>query len=126
MSVSGNYAGGVERPLPTRLTGTGATDVVTANDSSGVVSSFSLANETGSDVVVAVHYFDGTTDFLIFRRSVPATDTIIISDLPIRLYGGDKLKATAASGNAITVTPIIMRSHANEVSNASNGAGLGR
>jgi hypothetical protein len=99
---------------------------VTATDSSGILSSFSLANETGSAVIVAMHYFDGTTDFLMFRRSVPATDTIIISDLPIRLYSGDKIKATAASGNAITVTPIMMRSHANEVANASNGAGLGR
>ena len=126
MSVSGNYSGGVARPIPVRLTSTSATDIVTATDRSDVVSSFSLANETGSAVVVALHYYDGATDFLIFRRSIPATDTVIVSDLPIRLYPGDKFKATAASANAITVTPILIRSHPNEAAYAPNGAGFGR
>jgi hypothetical protein len=126
MSVSGNYSGGIVRPIPVRLTTTNATDIVTATDSSDVISSFSLANETGSAVVVDCHYNNGSTDFLVFRRSVPATDTVIISDLPIRLYSGDKFKVTAATGNAITVTPFIVRSHPNEAAHAPNGLGVNR
>lgn len=120
MSVSGNYIGGVARPFPARLTTTNATDIVVATDHSEIIASFSLANETGSAVVAACHYYDGTTDFLVFRRSVPANDTVIVSDIPLRLYSGDKFKVTAASANAITVTPINIRSHPNEVNLLAN------
>tara|TARA_R110002110_G_scaffold37601_4_gene124036 strand:- start:770 stop:1156 length:387 start_codon:yes stop_codon:yes gene_type:complete len=115
VSVSGNFLGGVPRPLPIRLTTTNSTDIVTATGKDEILASFSLANETGSAVVVACHYYDGATDFLVFRRSVPGSDTVIVSDIPLRLYTGDKFKVTAAIGNAITVTPIIIRSHPNQV-----------
>lgn len=123
MSVSGNYAGGVARPSPVRLTTTSQTDVVTGFDSASVVAAFSLANETASAVTVDCHYFNGTTNFLVFRRSVPAADTVIVSEIPLRLYINDKFKVTAATSNAITVTPILIRSHPNEAAYAPSGAG---
>lgn len=126
MSVNGNYSGGMPRPKPIRLTTTNQTDIVTGYDKGDVLAAFSLANETGLAVVVDCHYYDGTTNFLVFRRSVPATDTVIVSEIPIRFYSGDKFKVTASTGNAITVTPIIIRSHPNEVAYAQSGAGVGR
>jgi len=115
MSVSLIYEGGIQAAAPVRLTTTSATDIVTAPtaDNTIIISSFSLANETGSAVQMSVHYYDGTTDFLWFARSVPANDTIIVCEIPMRLRGGQKMKATAATGNAITVTPIVTRLHKN-------------
>ena len=126
MSISGNYKGGISRPFPVRLTTTSATDIVTGYDSSQIIAGFSLANETGSPVVVACHYFDGATDFLVFRRSVPATDTVVVSDIPLRLHSGAKFKATAATGNAITVTPVVLENHPNEIADGTGRAGVGR
>ena len=105
MSINGNYAGGVIRPLPVRLTALNATDIVTGYDNSVVVDSFGLANETGTAVQMSCHYYsaDTTTSYLIFARSVPANDTVIVTDIPIRLYTGDKFTATAGTINAITV-----------------------
>lgn len=125
MSVSGNYFGGVQTPTPTRLTSTSATAVATGVDRFSVVSAWSLANETGSAVQVSLHFNDGATDFMIWRGSVAANGTTVVSDLPILLREGQSIKATAASANAITVTPIIIRSHANEPANWDRGTGRG-
>lgn len=114
MTISANYAGGIQRPMPVRLTTTSLTDIVTGVDNTATVGSWSLANETAGAVVTDCYYHDGTTDFLVFSRSVPANDTVIVSDVPLRLYSGDKFKVQAATGNAITVTPVIVTNYANE------------
>jgi hypothetical protein len=125
VSVSGNYIGGVARPKPVRLTTTNQTDIVTANDSTEILAAFSLANETTTARLVTCHYYDGTTNFLVYSGEVPVSGTLTVSDIPLRLYSGDKFKATAAAANAITVTPIIIRSHPNEVAPNANRPGIG-
>lgn len=113
MSVDVLYQGGLENPNPVRLTTTSATSVFTATDNNVTIGAFSLANETGSAVTVDVHFNDGSTDFLVFRRSVPATDTIVVDNIPLRMRNANVFKVTAATGNAITVTPIVTRNSPN-------------
>lgn len=120
MSIHGNYQGGLERPFPIRLTSTAATDITTSTDNNIAISTIALANETGGAVDVKCFYHNGTTDFLIFRRSVPAADTVIVCDVPLRLRSGDKLKIQAATADAITATAIVLRSQPNEAAYAAN------
>lgn len=114
MSVS--FPGNVEAPVPVRLTTTSLTDIYTtqADDHSSTIAAWTLANETGSAVQVGCYFYNGTTDFLWFNRSVPANDTVLVIDVPMRLRGGNKFKVQAATGNAITVNPVVIRSHPNE------------
>lgn len=114
MSIQGNYIGGLERPEMTRLTTTSATTVKSAQNGQTTIGSIGLANETGSAVVVELHYNDGTTDFLYWKEEVPANEAIKIEGLPLRLYVNDVLKATAATSNAITVYPATIVSSPNE------------
>lgn len=110
MSVDAYYQGGLENPKPVRLTTASATAIFTATDNNVTIGAFSLANETASATIVDIHFNDGSTDHLVFRRSVPADDTVIVDNLPLRLRSGNIFKATAATANRITVTPIITRS----------------
>lgn len=116
MSVNGNYAGGLERPLPTRITTTSLADAYESDASGVVIASIALANETASPVDVELYYFDGATDFLVWRDEVLGSSSIQVKDIPLRLYPDDKVKIKAATANAITVTPIVIRNHPNEQS----------
>jgi len=110
MSATFVYSGGIERPSPVRLTTTAQTAVYTATDRDTTVATFGLANETAGAVVVNAYYKDGTTSFLIWRGSIEASGATIVVDLPVRLRAGDSFEVTAASANAITVYPVIVRS----------------
>lgn len=115
MSVSGFYYGGLQVPFPVLLSNTSTTELLTATDNSTTVSSVSIGNDSGSAVQVKLYYYDGATDFLVFIRSIPANDTVVLSNMPLALRNGNKLKAQASTGNVITITPIVTRSHPNEV-----------
>lgn len=110
MSAMFVYVGGSERPNPQRLTTTGQTVVYTASDRDTTIATIGLANETGAAVVVNVYWKNGTTSYLIWRGTVAAAGASAITDLPLRMYVGDTLEVTAASANAITVTPVVVRS----------------
>lgn len=115
MSYMGTYPGAVQLPKPVRLTTTSSTDIKTATDDIELVGAISFANETGSAVAsVLCHYYDGTTDFLVFSAPIPAYSTVVMEGMPIKLKSGDKIKVTAATANAITVTPIVSRIQQNE------------
>lgn len=114
MSVHGNFLGGVEKSSPTLLTTTAQTDIYTGYDRGSVAAAIGISNEDAAGVLVKIHYFDGSSTKLIWIGTVAAQTTAIVSDIPIRLYKGDIVKATAATANKVTVTPIIIRSHANE------------
>ena len=115
MSIHGNYSGGLEPPRPVRLTDTTKADIVTAADNSVFVGAIGCANESGSAVVIKLFYFDGTSDHVIFRRQIPADDTVVLSELPVRLAANEKLKAQLETGSInVTVTPIVQRSFPNE------------
>jgi len=108
MSVNINVSGGLQKPTHVRLTTAAQTDVYTATTYGETVVAISMANETGGAVTILIEHYDGTTNWNTFRRSVPATDTLILSDFPIRMRKDDKIKATAASGNAITVSLAVV------------------
>lgn len=111
MSATYYYTGGIERANPIRLTSTAQTVVYEATDKDSVVAAFGLANETGSAVVVNVYFKDGTTSFLIWRGSIAGSEATVVNDIPLRMRSGDSLEVMAASANAITVNPVVVRSH---------------
>ena len=117
MSVHANYQGGIERSTEgLLLTGTSRTDVFTAYDNRGLVDTFSVVNNSASAVIVTLEFYDSTAAAyrIIWRKEVAANDTEVINDLPQRLYENDKIAATAATGNVITVNLVIVRSYASE------------
>jgi hypothetical protein len=115
MSTQFNYFGGVERPDPTRLTTTNATEVFAATDKETQIASVIIANETASPVRIDLEYNDGSTDYLIFASTVAANGTTVFDEALFHLYNGDSIKATAGAANALTVTPVIVRSNSSEV-----------
>lgn len=109
MSVQGTFIGTVAQPESVVLGGTSKTDIVTAADDSLTVASVSVANDTAGAVVCKLYWFKAanSTDYLFWESSVAANSTTIVSDIPIRLADGDKLKAVGASGVCITAINLV-------------------
>jgi hypothetical protein len=109
MSVSINTHGALEQPTSVRLTSTSITDIYTATNPNGTtVVAITLANETAGAVIVKIDRYDGSTNFNTFRRSVAANATEILSDFPMKLRSGHKIRATADGANAITVNCAVV------------------
>jgi hypothetical protein len=115
MSIQAIYDGPPEVALPNALSDTSLTDIYTAGDgdNSSVWTGMLIANDSGSAVSLSAYYHDGSTDHLVFKRSIPANDTEIVSGLALRLRGGYKIKAQAVTGGALTLTAIVSRTHRN-------------
>lgn len=113
MSVNILVAGGLANTTPVRLTTTTRTDIFTAQvGNSRAVSTVVgvvCSNETGGAVNILVEFYDGANSHFLFRRSVPANDTVFFSDFPKPLTGGMKIQATAGAANAITVDVAVMQ-----------------
>lgn len=111
MSITTLISGGLITPKCTYLTTTAQTDIFTAQvgRSRSTVTSIGLVNETAAAVIVLIEFFDGTSNYKVFKRSIPANDTVYVPDLPLYLQENQKIKATAATANAITVTLAIMQ-----------------
>lgn len=109
MSVQGTYIGNVAQPDSVVLGGTSKTDIVTATDNSLTTASVSFANDTGGAVICKLYWFKAanSTDYLVWTSSVPANDTEIVADIPIRLLDGDKIKAIGASGVCVTAINLM-------------------
>ena len=104
MSVNINAFGALEQPTSKLLDSTSITDVYEATNPNGTtVVAITFANQTASPVIVRLDRYNGTTNFNTWRKSVPADDTLILSDFPMKLRAGHIIRATAASANAITV-----------------------
>lgn len=112
MSVTGFFSGGIERTAPVLLSSTSSVQVYAATDRNVTIGAVAFANDDASAIVVQLYYNNGSSDFLIWKKSIPANDSASF-DYPIRLYSGDKIKATAATANKITATPVVVRSHPN-------------
>ena len=99
--------------LPVRLTTTGRTDIFTPNVGTGntrnTVVCVTCSNETAGAVNILIEYFDGVSNYYLFRRPVPANDTVFFSDHPVVLLKTHKITATAGSANAITVALAVMQ-----------------
>ena len=119
MTLDVQIHGQLEKPNPIRLTTTNSTTIVTGFDNTRMVARFSLANETGSGVLVTCHYDDGTAEHLIWSTTIAANGAEIV-EMPVRLYENDEFKVTAASANAITVKADIISNDPSVGSLASN------
>lgn len=114
MSVNLNVGGVPAPPHTTDLTTSEADIFAPSASGSPLVNvvAISVVNTTGGAVTVALYWNDGTTSKLFWRKSVPANDTVSVSDLMIPLMPGaangqsvaKKLRGLAGSGSAITVT----------------------
>lgn len=118
MSVSGTYTGGLQSPVPVRLTTSGQTVVFTATDKDTTIAAFSIANETAGAVVANVYLKRSGTSYLVWRGSIAASGATVVADMPLRLRDADTFEVTAGSGNALTVTPVVIRSHSNVTASA--------
>jgi hypothetical protein len=109
MAVLGTYAGNVDYPANVALSGTSKTDIVTAADDYATTASVSFANDTAGAIVCKLYWFKASnaTDYLIWTSSVPANDTETVSDVPIRLRQGDKIKAIGNTGVSVTVINLL-------------------
>ncbi|RVQ21827.1 hypothetical protein CN067_11895 [Sinorhizobium meliloti] len=111
MSIQGNYAGNLLQPVTINLAGTTLTDVgtVTGNMPT-VVSSFVFANPTAGAVDCSLYWYEAATatDYLLWMKSVATETTEVISDMPIRLRTGDKIKAIGAASVRVTLISMEM------------------
>lgn len=110
MSVTANYSGNLERIFSKALTD--ATKVVVGTvipDNSMTAAGWWACNDTGAPIIVQLYYFSdlGSTEYLIWTKSVPANDTIGSSDTPIRLRQNDEIRVKGANGLTMNVTVII-------------------
>lgn len=106
--ITANIHGGLVESSPVSLTTTTITDVYEAKSIERVCAGFCVVNDTASAVILSVHRYNGTTDELFWKKSIPANDTIIETEIPIKMRDGFKIKATAATASALTITPIIL------------------
>lgn len=105
MSVNANYSGNVVEPVHVVLTNTSTTIVGTAmTDNSMTLASWAFCNPSGASVDCGLYLYDfsATTERLVWQKPVPAKDTAVESNLPLRLWPGDEIRAKGA--NTVTVT----------------------
>lgn len=112
MSVQISVPGVLEPPTSIRPTTTGVTDALSiASGKAGkTVIGIIIANQDGSARLASVWWHNGTTDFLIFQRSIPANETVPEAlALPIQLnakQAAQKIKVQAAAVDVVTFTLI--------------------
>lgn len=94
MSVLGTFVGNVAIPVTLNLAGTSLTDLVTAADDSITAASISFANDSGGSVNCYIYWYQArtATNFMIWVGAVASKTTVTVSDIPIRLADGDKIK----------------------------------
>lgn len=112
MAVLGTYVGNVALPVSLNLAGTSLTDLVTATDDSLTCASVSFANASGGSVDCYVYWYQASTatDFLVWIGVVATKTTVTISDIPIRMRNGDKIKVIGAAN--VRATAINMANYA--------------
>lgn len=107
--ISANYSGGLVQTTPVKITTTSTTDIYADGTKEEVCVSFCIVNEHSSALAVSVYVNDGTSDVLYWEKSVPANDTLIETDAPMKLRDGYKITAQVGTINVITITPTILR-----------------
>lgn len=106
MSLNGNYAGNVYPPIAQTLTDANKTLIDAAMpDNTFTLGSWAICNATAGAVVTDLYWYNAAsaTESLVWQKSVPANDTVIISDLPLRLFDGDKISAKGAANVRVTL-----------------------
>jgi len=107
MSVNANYGGNIARPVHLVFAGATTTLVGSAmQDNSMTLSSWAFCNPTGGTVNCSLYWYEAatTTEHLIWQRPVPTSDTLVESNLPLRLWPGDEIRAKGAATVTVTLT----------------------
>jgi hypothetical protein len=108
MSIQANYSGGLESVAPVTLAGSSKTAVYTPDANNSILAGFKLVNTTGSAIVATCEHYTlaDTTDRIIFKRSVPANDTVEVNSVARPMRAGDIFKVTGAAN--LVVVPIVV------------------
>lgn len=114
MSITANIQGGLELSDPVKLSGTATSNVFIATDKDTIVTSLSVVNQSDAAATISILRHDGTSEFAIWHQILAPQSTQIITDIPMRLYAGEKICARQTSGplaqlDMITITPIVIR-----------------
>lgn len=106
MSVQGNYVGNVYPPI-TQTLANSSTTVIDAGmpDHTFTLATFAICNATAGAVVTDLYWYNlaTATESLVWQKSVPANDTVIISDMPLRLLRGDEIRVKGAANVRVTL-----------------------
>lgn len=92
-----------------RLADTSEATIYTAARPTKVIQ-FNIANRTGSAATISVDWEDtsASTDFeLVYQKTINGNDSVFIETGALTLAAGDKIKATAGTGNAITIVVTV-------------------
>lgn len=104
--ITANIHGGLVESTPVSLTTTTITDVYEAKSIERVCAGFCILNNTSSAIDVEIYWYINSTDTLIWKKSIPADDTVIETEIPLKMRDNQKIKAKGDTG--ITITPIIL------------------
>ena len=108
MSIQATLVGVPQRATPVALTNTSITDVFVgeAADIRHFVGC-TLINTTGSPITVSLYRFDATGNYRFWRASVPANDTVNVTDVMIPTKTtAHGIRAEGANG--LEVYPFVM------------------
>lgn len=96
MTVSFNYQGGIQALDCQRLLNATTVRVGDAvgNDYALLIA-FCFANDSAAAKTCSLFWFDGSAEHLIWKKSIPQNDSLLISDLPIKLRRGHEIRAKA-------------------------------
>lgn len=106
MSIQGNFTGNVQVPVSQELANTSTTKIGdTMTDDSLTLAGFVIANDSAGAVVTSLFWYDArtTTERLVWKKSVAANDTAIVSDMPLWLRNGDEIRAKGAADVHVTL-----------------------
>lgn len=107
MSVNANYGGNIVRPVHLVLADGTTTLVGSAmTDNAMTLSSWAFCNPTAGAVTCSLYWYEAanTTEHLIWTKSVSTNDTVVESNLPLRLWPGDEIRAKGAASVTVTLT----------------------
>lgn len=93
MTIGFNYQGGMQPLDCQRLSNSAVTRIGDAvgNDAT-TLAGFSFANDSASTRSCTLYWFDGAAENLIWRKSVAAGDTALVSEMPIKLRRGHEIR----------------------------------
>ncbi len=118
MSVLIPSIGTLEEPISLLLTDTNVASVLTmaaGRPDITTIAGIIVANADSSARLVSIWWTLNATDYLIFRRSVAANETVTEAlSYPVKLDAKSTarvIKAQAAAGNVVTVTLIPMQAN---------------
>lgn len=107
------FGGNNEKAVHAAITGTSLTTVLTGETAGNqTLASFGFANSTASAVDCSLYWREsgGSTDRLIWFKSVAAKTTEVEERLPLKIGDGDLIKVIANTGVSVTLITLLQLS----------------